>query len=323
MSEKEMSEKRMSEKGLIFHSLRQTGSLGFHTASDFKRLLGVPEVFETNEMMRVFSNKEYDWILLLDCIEDYLGRRLAVRGRPWVCAISTVFADLYSTYRNNLKSSEMNIHKIISNCRTFVDHSKGMGVFSYPPVPEFSDTGFEWMNIQDGGFSCVVPNIEDRDWSLASLVVYTLKEMNVTLSISYLHSGYQDKLKVKQLPNILIENEIFPRPVGKVYIPAPRITDYRAGVIPSEILFFNSLPGSNRRLILTIAHQCLEPVLPYIHAVKNISQLKLALSAIVSGAKIAMPPEMPSNFYPRPKAIVEEIIKPAYLEWRGANENSS
>lgn len=219
------------------------------------------------------SDKELERIILLDCLEPYLANRLKVKGRPWVCLISSVFVDLYSTYRTGLKAGELNVHAIFSNCGTFVAgaqkqlnmRSSGEDAeidirFSYRPVvrrdlmPEYA-------------FACSVPNVEDRDWSLAKIVADGVCGKAVGPLAVCLPDGTlnRNRVPIDGASFILCVDDVDAR----YYVPAPRITDYRVGVIPHEMLSIMASGG----IMLAVKHPVLTEVLPFLLGFDSLSAL--------------------------------------------------
>lgn len=258
---------------LIFYSLRH---LGGPSDSMVKMEKELAARMASSKYMKDVLEEEgegVEIIILFDCIEDYLANRLHVRGRPWVCAVSTVFADLYSTYRTGLSADEMNIHLILSNCQTFVDNSKGLAKFLNPiwhleitdpfPVPDHNPICM---------FSCNVPNIEDRDWSLVKYISERTEKNRLPPVIIGRNLGSGQEIpSVRGNPLGLEERSTFVP--GHFEVIAPRITDYRAGVIPYEIMVHLQFG----RRVLACKHQILEPVLPYLHIFESLKELDLLL----------------------------------------------
>lgn len=277
-------------------------------------------VINSTHMRKTFEDKgdAVERIILFDCIGDYLENRLFVRGRPWVCAISTVFADLYSTYRTGLSVDEMNIHLILSNCKTFVDNSKGLAKFAYPlwyakreyfPSKELDIRAL---------FSCNVPNIEDRDWSLVDHIQKYLEKRGlppVLIGRSSVFSSDFDSITTGKNPLNLFESPSFVS--GYFEIIAPRITDYRAGVIPHEILAHLGF----RRRVIAMRHQVLEPISDYIYNFASLTALDAALSTWTKGdfKSTADRPPLAKEFQTDIESL-KEIMKNSHRAWLDAGK---
>lgn len=256
---------------LMFYSTRH---LGYPPAAAI-RLQERGAWLSDSKIMKIVLEHEgdkVDRIILWDCIEDYLANRLHVKGRPWVCAISTVFADLYSTYRTGLSADEMNIHFILSNCQTFVNNSKGLAKFMNPVWYSEHDSDYNAPEHPNPAclFSCNVPNIEDRDWSLVNYISEQCIRNGkhpVIVGRSLDHMG-GNKLP-GQSTNFLGLEERSTFVPGYFEVIAPRITDYRAGVIPYEIMFHLN----HGRRVVAAKHQVLEPILRYLYTFESLMEL--------------------------------------------------
>jgi len=278
-------------------------------------------VINSTHMRKTFEETKgdvIDKILLFDCIGDYLENRLFVKGRPWVCAISTVFADLYSTYRTGLSVDEMNIHLIFSNCKTFVDNSKGLAKFAYPlwyAKREFFPSK-ELDAVDRALFSCNVPNIEDRDWSLVAYIQKYLEKRGLPpVLIGRSSVSDFDSITTGKNPLNLFESPSFVP--GYFEIIAPRITDYRAGVIPHEILAHLGF----RRRVIAIRHQVLEPIFDYIHPFASLTALDAALGAWTKGDTKSTPecPPLGKKFQTDINSVAEDM-KNSYQAWIDAGK---
>jgi len=255
------------------------------------------------------SGGELERVILLDCLETYLENRLKVKGRPWVCLISSVFVDLYSAYRTSLKAGEMNVHAIFSNCDTFVKNaqkqlnmrSSGEDAeidirFSYRPVAPRELT-------PEYAFACSVPNVEDRDWSLAQIVADAVRGKAVGPMAVCLPDEASNRNSVPIVGErsplggsyVLCRDDVDAR----YYVPAPRITDYRVGAIPHEMLSIMASGG----IMLAVKHPVLTEVLPFLlgfDSLKALSEFLRSRSAKEIGEKsadVAVSP-LPEKFAP-------------------------
>jgi hypothetical protein len=315
-------------EAVVFYSEKHNGTDGRRLATDLAGSYGiVSSVVECGGMEeKLKSTPATRRIILIDCITEYLSNRLNVIGRPWVCALSSVFADLYSLYRTGLVFAEMNIHHIVSNCQVFVDKFPEFSQFSYRPVlPAHSpipDPRLPWTlanpQAEEGeikAFGCWVPNVEDRDWCL----VYMAKGIVPGDVGVFVDSA------AKRLPQGLEDSTVGTGKKGRwmVYVPAPRITDYRAGVIPYEIL--EQL--SRGTPVLTIDHQILKPVKPYIYAAQNMKEFAEFFNQAVqdpAGFRAGRP-KLPPEFAPTVddvRQIMEKAFHKFLTEGK-MNENPS
>lgn len=304
---------------LVFYSAKHNGLDGFSLAIRVGESYGCPfKAIECSRMGDVLvRSSAVEKIILIDCITEYLANRLKVIGRPWVCAISSVFADLYALYRTGLTFGEMNIHYIISNCRVFVDKFPEFSRFSYriftpKELGSLEEDNSDHFDLRV--FGCRVPNVEDRDWCL----VYMVK--GVVPSDMHVFVDERHHRLPNTLDDIVVTGIGLSSPLWKAYIPAPRIIDYRAGVIPYEIL-----DQLGRRVpVITIDHQVLRPITPYIYAARNMKEFSGFLdSAIQDPSGFAGGrPSVPAEFTPKLETV-RGIMDEAFQAWEGKNENPS
>jgi hypothetical protein len=136
-----------------------------------------------------------------------------------------------------LPINETGITVVFSNCAHFVSQISHVmpAMFYWRPLPaNLVPTNTDRM------IGCVLPNIVDRDFCLLDLAASAMNK-----------AGRGDKFVIYtrdnddwKLPDSL-EKYRKPYSVGgeaaayqsiKFYIPAPRITDYRVGIVPPEII---------------------------------------------------------------------------------------
>lgn len=301
---------------LVFYSDKHNGLDGFNLAIRVGESYGCPfKTIECGGMGDVLvSSPAVEKIILIDCITEYLANRLKVIGRPWVCAISSVFADLYALYRTGLTFGEMNIHYIISNCQVFVDKFPEFSRFSYRIFTSEKLGSLDEDRFDLRLFGCRVPNVEDRDWCL----VYMVK--GVVPSDMHVFVDERHQRLPKTLDDVCEIGVGFSSPLWRAYIPAPRITDYRAGVIPYEILDQLGM----RFPVITIDHQVLRPIAPYIYAARNMKEFSEFLDLAIKDPSsfVVGRPRVPAEFTPKLKTV-RGIMDEAFQSWEGKNENPS
>lgn len=210
-------------------------------------------------------NYQYDCIILLDSLKFYLDNRLSVKGRPWVCLASFCFEPMVSLLTTPI--NETGVHVVFSNCAPFVaqiSHVLPTMYFWKPVLPAAPE-------VHGTRVGCVLPNIADRDFCLLQLaadifeaekadtnrlVIYT--RCNDTFKLPERLRRYEEEYQADLETNALAEYEIFRK--IKHFIPAPRITDYRVGIVPAEIIkaaVYNCEP-------VLVGHPALKPLEKYI-----------------------------------------------------------
>jgi len=180
-------------------------------------------------------------VLLLNGMKWFMHNRLSIPGRPWICAASFCFEDLRHLIELNSNMADTGIHVLFSNCAEFVRHvSAAMSAkFCWKP---FAGTMVERETVGADDVllvGTVLPNIQDRDFSQ---VLYTYRAFKA--------AGAEERFKVlvRTDEKMRLPEEL--RPAAQAYsdisiafhvldyfVPAPRINDYRVGIVPSEVIW--------------------------------------------------------------------------------------
>lgn len=177
----------------------------------------------------------WDVILLLNAAHWHLANRMKYKGRPWLCTASFCFDDLRPVLELNAVS-DMGSNFFISNYPSFIKQVSAVlpAFFMFKPVIEIAPTE------RTNAIGCVLPSIVDRDLCLLErtrqvltkvdkvglLKIYTRIDDNMRLPESL--RPYEMKFRQGQ------EEAVYQSLNG--YVLAPRITDYRAGSVPSELI---------------------------------------------------------------------------------------
>jgi hypothetical protein len=188
------------------------------------------------------SAEEWDMILVYNSLEEYLGNRFKIKGRPWIGVLSFHFEDTHDFYTSTIPIQDMGIDAVFTNCRPFVDRGAPfMPVkFVWPPMghttrPEIREDGAASATI-----GAYISSIDDRDFSLLDKCHDILVK-----------AGYEDRLEVFTHPSVKFEDI----PVRadftgrwqcdlpslahtdlKAYIPTPRVSDILMGVVDDEMV---------------------------------------------------------------------------------------
>jgi len=177
-----------------------------------------------------------DVIILIDSLEWYLANKLKIKGRPWVCMLSFCFEPNITLMTNPI--NETGIAVVISSCAHFVNQVSHVlpAMFAWRPVPSnASPSKFEPEII-----GCVLPNTFDRDFCLLDMAA-KIKDSLCSETKFEIFAREDDKYKLPA--SLEIYRHTYPPGEEakayqsiKFYIPAPRITDYRVGIVPPEII---------------------------------------------------------------------------------------
>ena len=181
---------------------------------------------------------EYDLVITLDASLWYFRNRLAIRGSFMSCLASFCMADLYHILQQD-SLSDLGVGAVLTNSYAFSQQIKpGIPViYTWKPVvPILPDANAP----KSFPFGTIIPNIADRDFSLVAVVAKWVKANGKGIPFPI----FVPESERARLPASLEEFRV---PVGpsqlftcwtylKNFVPATRITDYRGGVIPVELL---------------------------------------------------------------------------------------
>jgi len=260
---------------------------------------------------------EYALVITMDASLWYFRNRLAIRGRFMACLASFCMGDLYHVLQQE-DLAGLGVNVVFTNSYAFSQQIKpGIPVIytwkpvvPVPPDPK-ADKSFP--------FGTIIPNIADRDFSLVSVVAKWVKANGKGISFPI----FIPESERARLPASLEEFRV---PVGpsqlftcwtylKNFVPATRITDYRGGVIPVELLqaAISGVPP------VVISHPIVAPLGGTIEPLySSMTQLRNALPRGLEGwpmAEIRLKPE----FLPSAEQFINQVIM-TFLDWR---ENAS
>jgi hypothetical protein len=181
---------------------------------------------------------EYDLVITMDASLWYFRNRLAIRGSFMACLASFCMADLHQLLQQE-NLVDLGVGAVLTNSYAFYQQIKpGIPVlYAWKPVvPVPPDANAP----KSFPFGTIIPNIADRDFSLVSVVAKWVKANGKGIPFPI----FLPESERARLPASLEEFRV---PVGpsqlftcwtylKNYVPAIRITDYRGGIIPVELL---------------------------------------------------------------------------------------
>ncbi len=252
---------------------------------------------------------ESDLLLLYGAIEPYLANRFNIPGRPWVCAASFWFQDLYGIYRNQVPLQDTGLKAILTNCGYYVE-TAGQHVparFCWAPMPRTSPLTPK--RVRAG---TVLPNLEDRDFSLVlwahkffaesgEFIVFRNKHF-----IQKLPAALEDCV-VNYDPSDPDRNEMYCYQSLQQYIPAPRLTDYRYKVVPREILRAircGATPMLIRHPVVSELDRIVQPTFVSLTAMEK----------ALRNRDVPVRAELPSEMTPSVQDFVD-AVRVAYQRW--------
>jgi hypothetical protein len=243
-------------------------------------------------------------LLLYGCLEQYLRHRFEFQSRPWVCAACFWFADLYALYRNEVPLGDTGIRTVYTNCRYYVEQTADYPIpvlFAWAPVPAGYSGEYDRTAI-----GSVVPNVEDRDFSLLLYVHKAMQDLGMQERLAV----FAQKGRQQRLPEALEEIAIPFSPGEEMscyakidkYLPCPRITDHRLRVVPREL--FKAAQSGCRFLVMKSAvYPVYEQLLQ--GTISSLRQLRGYLSGDVA---MQARPEMTTECCPTCVSFAEKVL---------------
>lgn len=298
-------------KWIIVHSPEQTGLTGLASALA-ERLDAY--VLDVDEPGAGWPSGMFDAVLLVNGMKWFMHNRLSVPGRPWICAASFCFEDLRHLIELNTSMADTGVNVLFSNCAEFVRH-----------VSAAMSAKFCWMPLAGRGtvstaggpmkVGTVLPNVLDRDLSQAlhtcrifrdlgeerRFVVYTRRDEKMRLpeELQAAKKWYSD---IAAAFNDL-----------RYFVPAPRISDYRVGIVPSEVVWAAQC-GCAPLLI----HHPLMEVLEHsgFTMERSMRSYEVTVNMIANNADLPMTKvEMPEHMRFTADQFADEV-QTAYARWR-------
>jgi hypothetical protein len=209
---------------------------GLHEAVA-KRLPGEVSVLNVDTQSK-WPDVAPDAVLLLDSLGWFTRNRLSIPGRPWICAASFCFEDLKHLIELNSSMSDTGVQVLFSNCAEFVRHvSAAMSAkFCWKPLPPAGHL----KRVESPSITgTVLSSVLDRDFSQLS---YTFKlfEAANRLDRFCIYMPIDESMR---LPDHLMASVHRYRVIQDAFagldyfVPAPRITDTRVGIIQPELVW--------------------------------------------------------------------------------------
>lgn len=262
---------------------------------------------------------EFDAVICMDAIHWFFQNRTMLLGRPWVCVIAFSMRDVMELRHSISKSLELGIHAIFTSSVHFVSDTSAIHPTVYARRPSSIWTwqkptiDRKWVSV----FGCVLPNIEDRDFSQLLYVSERIKDPE-ELKI------YVDVHEKQELPEALRQHRAYAENLFghyddfAYYIPAPRITDYRIGHPPYEIL--EAIERGCQPILVR------HPIIPTLHELvspqfNSLNDLDAAIDqAMFESLSIEMNSARKHMSQP---ADLQSQVWQAYARWRANNAPAS
>jgi len=221
---------------------------------------------------------EFDLVLPLDeMLINFHNMRSRIAGRFQSIGLSFKFGPLYRYFQYTNGLLDSGLAALICNCPSFVRRIGGAlpAVFSYRPLA----TAKPFLASSQRHFVSVIDEVADQDFALAARVAGEVEKHKMQDDYRiYCCSNDLEKLPsaVRQCAvscDLAKEPDLYAE--GGAYIPTPRVTDYRGGVVPAE--YFKALKW-NRRPIFP-GHQLLHETFPRWPLCKSVKEVDEAIDA--------------------------------------------
>jgi hypothetical protein len=308
------SSKVLGHDGII-NEIREDLSLRkFDDSETHVTVINVDELDSENALQN-----DYGALIFIDALDWYTTNRLKIVGQPWICVVSFSFASLVSLMQTAI--SDTGINTLFSNSTVFVDRCGPTvpAMFTWKPIHK----PVSGLTIGDK-IGCVLQNIEDRDFCLLDLVYKELKKLGKEDRFVI----YLDANEKGRLPDSLQESgRVIPYFFAQesdqsyfnleFYIPAPRITDYRVGMIPPE--YIKAMHYGCKPLLLW--HPALQPLNGVITPIfSSLKDYREAIREVATSSKDIIV-KLPENYVLTTDKFSKGIVA-AYQRWK-TNASSS
>lgn len=237
--------------------------------------------------------KSYDMVLIIDCVDWYMGNRLKLQGRPWICLAAFQFATLTTFLVNNVPDSGIDF--FISNCKTFIDQVSNTlpALFSYKPVVRRKLFGSDRQLI-----GTILSNVEDRDFSMLARAYAQISR--VTDAAKRFAIFLPDTNKMA-LPAVFKSANVVVYDSDNLYwhhastlraaVLTPRVTDYRSGILPPELISWQEMGIE----VTGIHHQAISRLDQLMNMPRTLTDFDTHIDEILNGSDSftsQLPPEL-------------------------------
>jgi hypothetical protein len=272
------------------------------------------EVFLTADSAAPDSvfGSEWDIILLLNALDWYVGHRLRIKGRPWVCAAAWVFDGIRPVTR--FQMADIGVRQLFVNMPGVLEEfgTAFPARFTWPPLPSRTHVRRSGPLRTAATVGTVVPNIADRDFVLLEEVRRIAEQLGIDSGRFQIHVPYGTD--PRQLPGRLGEHVNLITPDGfneaaaygslDWYVPAPRITDYRAGILPYELI----RAVAAGCLPLMIEHPVYEPLEAAYPSFRSFDRWKTAVESAFRFGKDELTSPIREELVPTPAQFIREVL---------------
>lgn len=262
------------------------------------------DVHENPSLPEDAPEEGYAAILLVETTSWYADNCLILKGRPWVGLVALSLDGVLPFLRDQLSLVDSAIRAIFSTSSAFVTQVSAAvpALFTWKPIV-VPTAPAEVETI----FGSVLINVLDRDFSQ---LLVTLKVLKEQWNPEALKIFVCDKEKMR-IPDQLVENVRFVCADAlwsafkgiKYYVPAPRITDIRSGIIPSDLM---QAAASGAQLLL-IDHPLLRPISAEVNPMfKSVKSYSNAVADIAAGSEVVTT-SLSDEVKPPPRRLASQI----------------
>lgn len=238
--------------------------------------------------------KPYDMVVIIDCADWYMGNRMKLVGRPWICLVAFQFATLMTFMVNNVPDSGIDF--FLSNCSTFVTQVATTipAKFSYKPVVRRKLFGSDRKLI-----GTILSNVEDRDFAMLARAYARIKNAGAEKRFAI----FLPNTNKMALPPALKDANVQTYDSHNLYwhhastlraaILTPRITDYRSGILPPELIAWQEMGIEPTG----IYHQALSALEKELMLPRSLTDFDSHIDALLSDEPLVCSP-FPAEFKP-------------------------
>ncbi|MBV6342719.1 hypothetical protein [Candidatus Magnetobacterium casense] len=306
-------------RALVAYSLKQTGRdpVLLTLAEELRKIAngraGLPiESGEAGWEVEIYCVEsddippvDYDMIVLVDAIEWYFSHRFTLPGRPWVCLLSLHLESVIPILRGVSSAFDAGINAIFTNSPAFVSHMSAAipTSFIWQPVDR------RFLSLPGGSrpvkFGTVIPNVIDRDFSQVLMTHAFLKSKGYTGVDVYLPESETMRLPDEAGNQVKVSDANLFDAFSQVeyYIPAPRITDLRGGIIPTELM----QAFASGCIPLVFFHPLLNPLKDMVSPLfTSLESYKASVGHIARGGSVGTV-SVQNDMLPSPRQVADRI----------------
>lgn len=281
----------------------------FRTVDSFHQL-DVVDVCRPVEQLMPVLTKDHDMVILMNATAWYLKNRLALSGRFKTFLFSFCMEDFLALLQTQTSPQDLMLHGIFTNGEVFMKNVSAAipARFQWKPCATVDLSNRLESELVLG---TVLPNVLDRDFSQLVLTIEALTPETANKFKIFLAADEKMRLPGALEPfavRVPRETLFTCYTLFTHFIPAPRITDYRVGILPAE--YMQAIISGCRPMLfhhpLTIGLESI--VRPIFRSLVSYEKAVLDVLEGVDPIKVEHANYGDGNFLTTPARVVEDLL---------------